>query len=627
VTRESDRRLIAQLVDIALAVPALEVFADRQPVEFGLTEVVEQCLVEYLSLPSEWEGNGTPPAQWLTPVRSWRSDWRLVVQGRGERREALKPTEHVDALVWTDYGLQPKEVPSPTEINRLFDRVDKAYKANSSDLEHAVRALIAGLKADLLAAMASGDEARVYAAVAHAREVELPERQRALEVISARRLHTVLETGDMLAMRQALSAASALGCGHLEMYARVHAEHQRLYEEQLAQRLTVQLETASRNQDALMLVSVRRVAEQHGLAAVSAQALCAGLDLMLKLQGAGDGAALARAHRAAEDAGWRELAACAEEAAEEVALVEAAAQDSLMEIKAIELRARQRGQVGLAQRAANLAQEVASHVRDGMGLPADWDVVHVMGETDVSRLVRKTEELEGALLARMQQLVNATFMGWGADPRPRTRDRPKDPIASWLEVRSVVYVQNAESYLNYQARRLLVAAEMPPDAATGEAWDVKTARVPLGGVGRHRSNPVNPAINEHYLWHGTSPEGAVGITDTDFQLKRAGTAHGMLFGPGIYLSESCMKADEYTRADGRGWFPLVLCRVILGNVNYCDVADPKKHPRGIEASCRPGGGFHCVLGDREKVRQTFREFVVYDSHQVYPEYIVWYIRR
>jgi len=332
-------------------------------------------------------------------------------------------------------------------------------------------------------------------------------------------------------------------------------------------------------------------------------------------------------HRLAKDGGWDDLASRAEVAIEEVALAEAVAKNSLADIKAIEQRLRTQGQTMLAAKASEQAARVASRVRDSMGLPAEWDVVHVLAETEVSRLLRKTEEMETALVARMQKLVNATFQGWGTERRPRTRDRADDPIASWLEVRSVVYVQNAESYLNYQARRLVVAAEMPPRALTGDAWDVKTARVPLTDIGRHRGNPVDPAINEHYLWHGTSPEGAAGITDTDFQLKRAGTAHGMLFGPGIYLSESCMKADEYTKPDARGYLPLILCRVLLGHINYCDAVDPRRHLRAIETSCRPGGGHHSVLGDREKARQTFREFIVYDSHQVYPEYIVWYVRR
>ncbi|CAD7968348.1 unnamed protein product [Amoebophrya sp. A25] len=37
--------------------------------------------------------------------------------------------------------------------------------------------------------------------------------------------------------------------------------------------------------------------------------------------------------------------------------------------------------------------------------------------------------------------------------------------------------------------------------------------------------------------------------------------------------------------------------------------------------------YHSVLGDREKCRRTFREFVVYDQAQVYPEWILWYERQ
>eukprot|EP00434_Breviolum_minutum_P024351 symbB.v1.2.021505.t2/scaffold1860.1/size98300/5 len=88
-----------------------------------------------------------------------------------------------------------------------------------------------------------------------------------------------------------------------------------------------------------------------------------------------------------------------------------------------------------------------------------------------------------------------------------------------------------------------------------------------------------------------------------------------------------MKADEYTSPDVRGYFPLLLCRTALGNINYCDHPSPVSISPSLVASCKAGGGFHSVLGDREKVNGTFREFIVFDNHQVYPEYIVWYQRQ
>merc|ERR1712079_495348 len=150
-------------------------------------------------------------------------------------------------------------------------------------------------------------------------------------------------------------------------------------------------------------------------------------------------------------------------------------------------------------------------------------------------------------------------------------------------------------------------------------------KVSLQGCWRHPQEPVDKAINEAWLWHGTSEAGAAGITDTDFDLVRAGTATGSLFGRGLYFAESCMKADEYAAQDSRGLCPLLLSRVVLGRVRYCDAKEPSLIASSLEASCK-GGGFHSVIGDREKVRGTYREFIVFDNDQVYPEYVVWYRR-
>ena len=36
--------------------------------------------------------------------------------------------------------------------------------------------------------------------------------------------------------------------------------------------------------------------------------------------------------------------------------------------------------------------------------------------------------------------------------------------------------------------------------------------------------------------------------------------------------------------------------------------------------------YDSLLGDREQTAGTFREFVIYDSHQIYPEYAIIYRR-
>jgi hypothetical protein len=297
-------------------------------------------------------------------------------------------------------------------------------------------------------------------------------------------------------------------------------------------------------------------------------------------------------------------------------------------LRELEKHARETGHTGMTEKAAGCIAEIADKVQKDMGLPPGWDVVRELGGEDAKLLLKKTEETEAALLERLQKLVDETYWGWGGlGKNTRTRDRAADPIADRLVVRKVVYVQNAENYVNYTMRKRTVVSQMTPDTKVN--WDVKTQKVSLQGVGRHSSTgtPVDASVNEYFLWHGTSVKAAEAITNTKFRMSFSGTAYGSLFGCGIYFAESCMKADEYTTSDSNGWFPLILCRVMLGRVNYCDAVQPRKLAADLEASCKPGSGYHSVLGDREKVRQTFREFIVYDEDQVYPEYIVWYERK
>ena len=63
---------------------------------------------------------------------------------------------------------------------------------------------------------------------------------------------------------------------------------------------------------------------------------------------------------------------------------------------------------------------------------------------------------------------------------------------------------------------------------------------PLGGL----SNRLDAEINEFYLMHGTSPDGALGITDKGFRLDLTGSHAGSMFGSGAYFAECSSKADE-----------------------------------------------------------------------------------
>ncbi|CAE7198349.1 unnamed protein product, partial [Symbiodinium pilosum] len=97
---------------------------------------------------------------------------------------------------------------------------------------------------------------------------------------------------------------------------------------------------------------------------------------------------------------------------------------------------------------------------------------------------------------------------------------------------------------------------------------------------------------------------------------------GTLYGRGTYLAESITKADEYAKA-AEGEYAMLLVRALGGRVRYCDEVEPDAED--LTRSCIEGP-FDCVLGDRKKCRGTYREFVFFDTENLYPEYIVIYKR-
>jgi len=129
-------------------------------------------------------------------------------------------------------------------------------------------------------------------------------------------------------------------------------------------------------------------------------------------------------------------------------------------------------------------------------------------------------------------------------------------------------------------------------------------------------------LNEWLLFHGTNAAASEQICAKDFSFRLAGTTTGSLYGGGTYLAESFTKADEYAREDD-GCFTVLVCRVLGGRVLYCDEKTPDADK--LTRDCTEGV-YDCILGDRIKASGTYREFVVFDTENVYAEYILRYKR-
>mmetsp|Transcript_23240 Transcript_23240/g.58728 ORF Transcript_23240/g.58728 Transcript_23240/m.58728 type:complete len:938 (+) Transcript_23240:273-3086(+) len=257
-------------------------------------------------------------------------------------------------------------------------------------------------------------------------------------------------------------------------------------------------------------------------------------------------------------------------------------------------------------------------------LPVTWDVVKFCKKDVVKPEV--TDKLRDVV----QYLVDKCFV------RKYTRDRHGEPVPHGLTVVRVIEVQQPATYLRYVCRRDRIFGNLDSVIARGGRFECyatdgergiktwKAVKTWAAAMGRE-VEPVNPFKNEFYLWHGTKPDAAAAITNSDFRCDLSGSNAGTLYGRGLYFAECPSKSDEYTEPDlSSGLRPLILCRVVLGNVN----CTAEQHPNvdQLVKSCTRGA-YDSVLGDREKCRNTFREMIVYDNDQVYPEFIVWYKRR
>jgi len=287
-------------------------------------------------------------------------------------------------------------------------------------------------------------------------------------------------------------------------------------------------------------------------------------------------------------------------------------------------------------------QQAAAKYHEVRQLPAGWDVSKMVLNRDGGKMVAKMKVEDEAIKAKFQYLLDATH------EKKYTRDRMGQAIPERLELVSVRAITNADVWGDYMARRETIRREIEADGADFERYDVDTinTRTDLGDSPAASSSaaavdssltvesvaaaladdfaePLLSDVNEVFLFHGTKQEAAEKITTGNVRVNLAGSNAGTLYGRGVYFAESSTKSDEYTWPV-KELRQLLVCRVVLGRVYYSDTKETDA--RACEAAC-VGGKFHSVLGDRRKCRGTFREFVLFDEEQVYPNYIIEYRRK
>jgi len=265
-------------------------------------------------------------------------------------------------------------------------------------------------------------------------------------------------------------------------------------------------------------------------------------------------------------------------------------------------------------------------------LPPGWDLEDLLG---TEKMFKKEQITDAAALKLFQDLMDSTHQKRWTRDRATRGDGEK--IADRFEVKHVTEIQNQASWENYDKRRQeIIRSCCPPgrlehfapiSEAQWKAWSGVVLTRELGDqiAKACELSPLEPQCNEFLFFHGAKPHVADLIAENHFDISFA-SKDGM-FGAGLYFAEASSKSDEYCVPNDNDEYPLILVRVTLGKVNYCDKPKPFDDPgrRALERSCT-GGAYHSVLGDRIKVSGTYREYVIYDHFQAYPHFILWYQR-
>ena len=151
------------------------------------------------------------------------------------------------------------------------------------------------------------------------------------------------------------------------------------------------------------------------------------------------------------------------------------------------------------------------------------------------------------------------------------------------------------------------------------------ALVPTSPSPLHRLqqlHQLDEALNERYLFHGTTLDRALQIAQQgfDFRLSKPG-----YYGQGTYFTSHSCKAHGYTSSTkGTNARTMLLCRVAVGDPFYAQKVSEELHRPEIRKNthsvvANPGPMAGHLLG-----MQAHQEIVVFDQFQAYPEFVIQY---
>ncbi|KAL3878804.1 hypothetical protein ACJMK2_031132 [Sinanodonta woodiana] len=269
--------------------------------------------------------------------------------------------------------------------------------------------------------------------------------------------------------------------------------------------------------------------------------------------------------------------------------------------------------------------------------PEYWSMGNNIIKDLISNVVGKNSKrvnVDTATFQEVVKLVNDTwqrqYIGQGSDAVNLRHTQ--------IQVTRVTRVENLDLFDLYFKKRQEIFKSLwkSKQESFPQLEKVRGCRqgiIKTSSIGKCLTRDIYPEINEYYFFHGTKVDKIDKICENglDFRLS----SEKAMLGPGVYGAESSTKADQYTDAKQArtiGEKKMFLMRMVLGNIFVCTDQNPHKYKRPPCKTCmlddcsnalHTEGHFDSVVGDMGKL---FREFVVYEKNQCYPEYIITYVR-
>merc|ERR1712032_228854 len=247
-----------------------------------------------------------------------------------------------------------------------------------------------------------------------------------------------------------------------------------------------------------------------------------------------------------------------------------------------------------------------------LSFPSSWK-----GPKDNPEWVSQYGVADAAHFRELSELLQVTYKNvW-------TRDRKKTGVNKVPVGYDLVSAKRCENFRDW--RRYYLKRHQLAHACSTRSDFVERRALSSKATALCKREGLRTHCNEWLLFHGTSQSAAESILTGagDFTMSLAGTATGTLYGRGTYFAESITKADEYAKEED-GICCVLVCRIVGGHVLYNDEVTPDAEE--LQRACLAGES-HSILGDREKCRNTFKEYIIFDADQVYVEYVLCYTRR